>query len=462
MPKIPDEVVRRVLDRAKIEDVVGDFVTLRKAGVNLTGICPFHDDKHDGNFIVRPSTVSEKRGGNTYKCFVCDAKGGPVQFLMEHERLSFPDAIRWLGKKYNEPVDDIPLNYTPPPPKPAPPPLPRLELPRSWVRRTMELAVPDNILFLYWFNLLPWSDEQRARIRETLWTYCVGGWRDGRVVFWQIDHDGVPRAAKLMKYLPDGHRDKERHPGWIYNQEGCREACDPENHEIVKPLFGAHLLRRYPDAVVNIVESEKTALIMANFYGGLDRQLWIACGGLKHLHLDSMQPLIDMGRTVWLWPDKDGVDEWQKLSDKLGSDRVNIYTKFFETCWREEDGPKADAADITIRMMRKPETIEETNHTGDPQPPTNSRIGGSAAATPDPPKPDGISDEQWTEHLKTLAAIHEWTEVHGDEPFLDPLEQLDPRVREWREILRRRYNFNKRYDTSRGTGTEAGAQPTGV
>lgn len=451
MPKIPDEVVRRVLDRAKIEDVVGDFVTLRKAGVNLTGICPFHDDKHDGNFIVRPSTVSEKRGGNTYKCFVCDAKGGPVQFLMEHERLSFPDAIRWLGKKYNEPVDDIPLNYTPPPPKPAPPPLPRLELPRSWVRRTMELAVPDNILFLYWFNLLPWSDEQRARIRETLWTYCVGGWRDGRVVFWQIDHDGVPRAAKLMKYLPDGHRDKERHPGWIYNQEGCREACDPENHEIVKPLFGAHLLRRYPDAVVNIVESEKTALIMANFYGGLDRQLWIACGGLKHLHLDSMQPLIDMGRTVWLWPDKDGVDEWQKLSDKLGSDRVNIYTKFFETCWREEDGPKADAADITIRMMRKPETIEETNHTGDPQPPTNSRIGGSAAATPDPPKPDGISDEQWTEHLKTLAAIHEWTEVHGDEPFLDPLEQIDPRVREWREILRRRYNFNKQYDQRRDT-----------
>ena len=55
MPKIPDEVVKRVIDRAKIEDVVGDFVTLRKAGVNLTGICPFHDDKHDGNFRDRQS-----------------------------------------------------------------------------------------------------------------------------------------------------------------------------------------------------------------------------------------------------------------------------------------------------------------------------------------------------------------------------------------------------------------------
>ena len=460
MPKIRDDVVRAVIDRAKIEDVVGEFVTLRKAGVNMTGLCPFHDDKHDGNFIVRPSTISEKNHGNTYRCFVCDAKGGPVQFLMNAERMTFPDAIRWLGRKYCVEVDDVPVNWTPPPPRPTPPPPPVLEIQRSWVRRTMDLAVPDKILFLYWLWQLPWSEQQRARLAETLWTYCVGGWRDGRVVFWGIDHEGVPRAAKLMRYVEDGHRDKTQHPGWIYNQEGCREVCDPDNHTILKPLFGAHLLKRYPDAIVNIVESEKTALIMANFYGSLDRQLWIACGGLKHLHLDSMQPLIDMGRTVWLWPDKDGVDEWQKLADKLGSDRVNIYTKFFETCWREEDGPKADAADITIRMMRKPETIEETNHTGDPQPPTELATAACAAATPDPPKPDGISNEEWTEHLKTLAAIHEWTEVHGDEPFLDPLEQIDPRVREWRQILRDRYNFNKRYDKSRGIGTEAGTQPT--
>jgi hypothetical protein len=420
MPKIPDEVVRRVLDRAKIEDVVGDFVTLRRAGVNMTGICPFHDDQHDGNFIVRPSSIPEARHGNTYRCFVCDAKGGPVQFLMAHERLSFPDAIRWLGKKYNEPVDDIPLNYTPPPPKPAPPPLPRLELPRSWVRRTMELAVPEKILFLYWFNLLPWSEEQRARIRETLWTYCVGGWRDGRVVFWQIDHDGVPRAAKLMKYLPDGHRDKERHPGWIYNQEGCREACDPDNHEILKPLFGAHLLKRYPDAVVNIVESEKTALVMANFYGQLDRQLWIACGGLKHLHLESMQPLIDQGRKVWLWPDKDGVHEWQQVADKLGSEKVQVYTRFFDTCWRECDGDKADCADIIIRMMTRG---DEARDTGDPQPPTGVGNGGSAAATPD---------------TQTIAGIEcEVVEWNTDEPFLDPIEYIDPRLRWARERMSR-------------------------
>ena len=61
MPKIPDEVVKRVIDRARIEDVVGDFVKLRKAGVNLTGLCPFHDDKTDGNFIASFDDQREAR-----------------------------------------------------------------------------------------------------------------------------------------------------------------------------------------------------------------------------------------------------------------------------------------------------------------------------------------------------------------------------------------------------------------
>ena len=432
MPKIRDDVVRAVLDRAKIEDVVGEFVTLRKAGVNMTGICPFHDDKHDGNFIVRPSTISEKNHGNTYRCFVCDAKGGPVQFLMNAERMTFPDAIRWLGRKYCVEVDDVPVNWTPPPPRPTPPPPPVLEIPRSWVRRTMDLAQPDKILFLYWLWQLPWSQQQRARLSETLWTYCVGGWRDGRVVFWGIDHEGVPRAAKLMRYVEDGHRDKTQHPGWIYNQEGCREVCDPDNHTILKPLFGAHLLKRYPDAIVNIVESEKTALVMANYYGNHDSQIWMACGGLKFLQLDSLQPLIDQGRTIWLWPDKDGREAWQEVCDKLGYDKCRVYTHFFDTCWTPADGDKADIADIAIRMMT---TGDKPRHTDDGQGATeqNAAAGFSHGANP-APTPDTIQ-----------RAIDEWKLAHpNDEPFLDEIEMADPRVRMWREILRQRYNFNKR------------------
>ena len=405
-------------DAAKIEDVVKDIIGerrqdnpggLHKAGVNMTCLCPFHEDKTDGNLIIRPSTLSEQAiGRNSYRCFVCDAKGGPVQFLMNAEKMSFPDAIRWLGKKYNIPVDDVPVNWTPPPPRPKPAPLPVLEIPRAYVKRTMEM-VGDQTLFIYWLKHLPWDDEQRARLQQTLWMYCVGGWKDGRVVFWQIDHNGIPRAAKLMKYLPDGHRDKQAHPGWIYNQDGCRQQLDPEHHEIIKPLFGSHLLSSHPKAVVNIVESEKTAIIMANYYGDPDTQLWLACGGLKHLQLDSLQPLIDQGRTIWLWPDKDGREAWQEVADKLGYDLCRVYTHFFDTCWREEDGDKADVADIAIRMMR----------TGD--------------------KPR--KEEPKQEPVKVGDII---TEIyHSDEPFLDPVELRDPQIRMWREILRQRYNFKR-------------------
>jgi len=438
MPKISEDIIRTVIEHAKIEEVVGDFVTLRKAGVNLTGLCPFHDDKTDGNFIVRPSTLSYDRPGrNSYKCFVCDAKGGPVQFLMNHERLSFPDAIRWLGKKYCIDVDNVPLNWTPPPPKPVPPPPPPLEIPRSYVRRTIEIEQDRTVIFTYWLRGLPWDDEQLGRLQQTLWMYCVGGWKDGRVVFWQIDHNGIPRAAKLMKYLADGHRDKTQHPGWIYNQDGCRQQLDPEHHTILKPLFGSHLLNRYPQAVINIVESEKTAIIMANYYGNNDSQIWLACGGLKHLQLDSLQPLIDQGRTIWLWPDKDGRDEWQTVCDKLGYDKCRVYTHFFDTCWTPADGDKADIADIAIRMMGdptfRPKEIKEKDHT--PQ-------GGDTETPCDPLKPKNVTDEEWFEHLEIMKAIGDYEIIYPDgEPFLPEDEMADPRLRLWREILRQRYNF---------------------
>ena len=439
MPKIDEMTIRRVKDAVKIEDVIGDFVTLRKAGVNMTGLCPFHDDQNDGNFIVRPSTIPDNRGGNTYRCFVCDKKGDAIKFLMEHERLSYPDAIRWLGKKFNEPVDDVPLNYTPPPPRPKPVPPPLLEIPREWVTGLRKRHY-DN-LFIRWLYTLPWSAEGLQRLQSTLWQYCVMGWQDGRVVFWQIDHEGTVRCAKLMRYLPDGHRDKQEHPGWIYNQKGIRERLDPDHHTILRPLFGAHLLKAYPQAPVNVVESEKTAIIMANYYGDPQQGLWLACGGLNWLNLDSMQPLIDQGRTVWLWPDRDGVEKWQQVCDKLGADNVRVYTDFFRTSYvAEDDGPKADIADIAIRLMgggRLPRHNEndnenEQNHTGDPQPPTILAHGGSAAATPDPTtdcgeRPDGVTDEEWLEHLSIMKAIKEWNLTHvPDEPFPGntPLQQL--------------------------------------
>ena len=277
MPKIPDEIVKRVQDAADIVKVVGESVKLRKAGVNLTGLCPFHDDRHDGNFIVTPK--GSRKHGNQYHCFVCGAHGNSLDFLQKHDGLSFPDAVRYLGRMTCIEVDNVPVNYTPPPPPPPLPKLPRLEIPREWVSGLLRRGTWNN--FIAWLYTLPWGDKERARLPETLWQYCVAGWKRDWVMFWQIDHEGVVRCGKMMMYDDHGHRRKEQenHPKWIYNQPGHYDAqqryipgpkdiLKPEEHDTdIKPLFGAHLLRRYPEAVVNVVESEKTALIMANYFG---------------------------------------------------------------------------------------------------------------------------------------------------------------------------------------------------
>ena len=75
-----------------VEDVVQDFVNLRRRGVNMIGLCPFHNEKTP-SFTISPSK-------NIYKCFGCGKGGNPVQFMMDHEQLSFPESIRYLAKKY--------------------------------------------------------------------------------------------------------------------------------------------------------------------------------------------------------------------------------------------------------------------------------------------------------------------------------------------------------------------------
>lgn len=93
---IKPETVEAVLDTARIEEVVGDFVTLKRRGVNMIGLCPFHNEKTP-SFIVSPSK-------GIYKCFGCGKAGNSVNFVMEHEHYSYPDAIRYLAAKYRIPI----------------------------------------------------------------------------------------------------------------------------------------------------------------------------------------------------------------------------------------------------------------------------------------------------------------------------------------------------------------------
>ena len=372
MPKINEETIAKIMDAAKIEEVIQDCLGsysadnpngLKKSGVRYKALCPFHDDKSMGSFIVYPH-------GNCYTCFSCGAKGGVIEWLMKHEGLSYPDALRWLGKKYSIPVDDVPVDWTYVP-KPAPPPLPTLELPMSMVLRTQYAANADTDNLIRWiFDGIRWDSVQIRRISQVLDDYHVGHGKNGHTIFWNLDEQGHVRTGKMMKYKPDGHRDKEAKWNFDWIHATLIKHWDPERHEMVEDppypfpdiynpekqmaritFFGMHLTQQYRRATIKLVESEKTAVLMSIAYGNSVSDLWMACGGLEMLTRDRLQPLIDQGRRIILYPDRDGIDKWKAKVAAIGYDRLSIDTDPVLKWWRPEDGSKADIADVVVRML---------------------------------------------------------------------------------------------------------------
>ena len=366
MSRIEKYIIEKVLDASSIEEVVCDFVELKKKGVRYVGCCPFHDDRHAGSFVVYPKK-------NCFKCFVCGAKGGVVEFLMKHERLSYPDAIRYLGKKYSIETDIQVFNYTPPPPRPKPEPLKMLVLPKYIMAKTL-LDVEQSTL-VHWIRTgINWDHVQRIRIDDVLRDYCVGCSRQGMTVFWQMDERGQLRTGKMMRYREDGHRDKSQgynfdwiHSALVRHRDPATgqmtdeppyphpDLYDPDKQEMQSCYFGLHLLDRWKQMgiqqTVKIVESEKTALLMAIAYGNNAKQVWMACGGLENLTPEKLSPLLS--RHIVLYPDRDGIDKWKAKKEALRVLNIEIDDTPVTKWWREDDGPKADIADVIIRNLNE-------------------------------------------------------------------------------------------------------------
>ena len=99
---IDSKTIDEIYNRADIVEVVSDFVSLRKAGVNYKGLCPFHNEKTP-SFVVSPSK-------GICHCFSCGKGGNVIHFLMEHEQMTYPEALRWLAQKYNIRIEEKELS----------------------------------------------------------------------------------------------------------------------------------------------------------------------------------------------------------------------------------------------------------------------------------------------------------------------------------------------------------------
>ena len=197
---ISQKSIQEVFDAAKVEDVVQDYVSLKRRGSNLIGLCPFHSEKTP-SFSVSPSK-------NIYKCFGCGEGGGPVQFLMTHDHMSFPDAIRQLAKRYGIELDET---------KPS-------------VEQIQEQQRQDSLFIVNQFALDYYQDQllntdrgksvglsyfkNRGFTEETVKKFGLGYAPPGKDVFVQealkkgYDKDLLRELGLMSKYESDFFRDR--------------------------------------------------------------------------------------------------------------------------------------------------------------------------------------------------------------------------------------------------------------
>lgn len=350
--KIDDITLRRIKDAASIVDVISDFCDVRKKGANYECLCPFHNDHHLGSFVISPRR-------NTYNCFSCGAHGDSIEFLMRHEGYSFFEAVSYLGKKYGIDVEGSD-KFHPKPAKPhqKPPELPMLTLPFSMVKSKLNTQ-QDTLC--NWIRSLNWNNTQKARIEQILRAYGVGHAKQGYTIFWQIDERGQVRTGKFMLYKSNGHRDKETPYNFTWAHSMLRRAnmYDIDKHELVTTLFGMHLLSFHPDASINIVESEKTALLASIMWGHPEKWIWMASGGLSMLSKQRLAPIINQNRKIILYPDRDGIKSWREQAMIIGYKNLEVSTRYVTEYWRKEDGQKADLGDIIVASLTQDRTKPE-------------------------------------------------------------------------------------------------------
>lgn len=208
----------------------------------------------------------------------------------------------------------------------------------SWV----EAAAKRQSTFRTWFMGLPFDDAVKQRV---LAEYYVGATardvivngenRGPAAVFWLIDEQQRVHDAKLIAYTEDGHRVE----GWgNYMRSICEKAkTGPQLQETEKVLFGLHLLNRYPEKTVCIVESEKTALVCACRY---PEYIWMATGGCGNLQPRKLRPL--MNRHLVVYPDSGEYEKWCQRMKESRHKQYNVVNAL------EMYEPNTDIADVLL------------------------------------------------------------------------------------------------------------------
>ena len=215
----------------------------------------------------------------------------------------------------------------------APPP-PLLPLPTELV----EQSHSPQSTFWQWFttccaqslNLDP------AIVQRVYEDYRIGATSRGNIIFWQIDEEQQVRTGHIMQYQQDGKR-HDGYQNWVHSERNFQDKI-PKGFFLCQCLFGQHLLPLRPDAQVCLVESEKTALIMAAYQ---PQHLWLATAGSSGLNPEKVMCL--QSRRFTLFPDSGCLDKWQKVMSQTDGLRYTFSDRL------EQYPANTDLADLLLK-----------------------------------------------------------------------------------------------------------------
>ena len=226
------------------------------------------------------------------------------------------------------------------------PPQPLCTLPFHYVRQS---ASYNSTFVRFLCGLFDRDRPDCPTVRRLGELYALGATKDHAVIFWQIDQRGRVRSGKIMQYGDNGHRIKDTGGAdWVHARL-IRDKRLPPDWQLTQCLFGEHLLNwsMNRDKVVALVESEKSALIGAACF---PNYVWLATGGKSQLSVDKMKALT--GRTVILFPDVDGYQEWKEKAKEFIFCKATVSDILEKNATDEERAAKIDIADWLVRQLR--------------------------------------------------------------------------------------------------------------
>ena len=194
----------------------------------------------------------------------------------------------------------------------------------------------------------------KTNIERVIQEYNIGSTKNGRAIFWQIDLNNNVRTGKIIAYdAKSGHRYKSISPDWVHSLLKKSKKI-PEDWEVTQCIYGEHLLKKYPEKTVALVEAEKTAIICAAIF---PQYVWVSIGSVQNLSAKEGSKGLAMlkalnGRKVIIYPDIDGYEKWLEASKGLTFFKCIVSDYIEKNSSKEDRELKVDIADWLIRQLK--------------------------------------------------------------------------------------------------------------